>query len=255
MLGWFHFLEEVLINALLFFYHGLGNNLGLAIILLTVALNLLIWPLSSKMIQMQKKQKILAPKLAEIKRKYSDKTERSKAQMELYKEEGINPAAGCLPIIVQMVLFIALANVFRNFLGSTEVVTKLNDAAWYPSLQVAAGSLDTHFLIFDLAKNDAHKFHGISLPGILVITAALAQFFTSKAMMPAIHAEEKASEATESEKDDMQASIQKQMTYLMPIMFLSFGMVYPSGLTLYFIASSIFTLLRFKVSFAKVTGN
>ena len=101
-----------LLTALVFLYHLLGNSFGLAIIALTVGLKLLLVPLTISSIKSQKKMMDLQPKLSELKKKHADKAELQKAQLELYKSHGVNPGAGCLPQILQIVILIALYQVF-----------------------------------------------------------------------------------------------------------------------------------------------
>ena len=94
---------------LLSYLHGWVNNWGVAIILLTVLIKLAFFPLSAASYRSMGKMRVVAPKLERIKQQYGDDRERlHKAMMELYKTEKINPLGGCLPVLIQIPVFIAL---------------------------------------------------------------------------------------------------------------------------------------------------
>ena len=98
------------------FIHSFVGNWGLSIIVLTLIFRALIWPLISTQTKSMYAMQRLQPKLKEIQNKYKDDREKqTQATMELYKSEGVNPAGGCLPIVLQMPLFIILWRVFANF--------------------------------------------------------------------------------------------------------------------------------------------
>ena len=100
---------QPLVNALIFFYQVLGQNLGLAIIGLTAVIRGALNPLTAPSIKSAQKLKELQPELAKLKEKYGqDRQAFAQAQLKFYQKEGVNPAAGCLPQIVQIVILIAL---------------------------------------------------------------------------------------------------------------------------------------------------
>ena len=107
--------SELLLKVLEFFY-GLTNSFGLAIVLLTIAVRVVLYPLNQKqMTSMQQMQKI-QPRLKVLQEKYSnDKEKLNQETMRLYKENKVNPAAGCLPLVVQLQILILLFNVLRKF--------------------------------------------------------------------------------------------------------------------------------------------
>ena len=104
------------LNLLVFLYNIIpGHDLGIAIILLTVIIKLILLPLSKKSLKSQKAMQELQPKIDEIKRKYKDKKEEmSRAMMSLYKENKVNPFSSCLPLIIQLPFLLAVFRVFRN---------------------------------------------------------------------------------------------------------------------------------------------
>src|SRR5437868_10900883 len=111
---WNFLLVHPLISVLVFFYN-LTGDFGLAIVLLTITIRLILFPLFRIQIQNQRATQELAPALAELKAKYgSDKQRLSQEQMKLYQERGYNPAMGCLPLLLQMPLLFALYAAFTQ---------------------------------------------------------------------------------------------------------------------------------------------
>jgi len=109
--GWFYFLTKPLFFALDFFYKLVGN-FGVAILIVTLCIKLVLFPLANKSYVSMSKMKLLAPEMQRIKERYGDdRMRQQQAMMELYKKEKVNPASGCLPILVQIPVFFALYKV------------------------------------------------------------------------------------------------------------------------------------------------
>jgi YidC/Oxa1 family membrane protein insertase len=109
--GWFYFITKPMFKAIDFFYHRVGN-FGLAILIVTVLVKLLFFPLANKSYASMAKMKAVQPEMASIRERYGDdKMKQQQALMDLYKNEKINPLAGCLPIVVQIPVFFALYKV------------------------------------------------------------------------------------------------------------------------------------------------
>ncbi|MEA2927893.1 MAG: YidC/Oxa1 family rane protein insertase [Hyphomicrobiales bacterium] len=109
--GWFYFITKPMFKAIDFFYHRVGN-LGFAILIVTVLVKLLFFPLANKSYASMAKMKAVQPEMVNIRERYADdKMKQQQALMELYKKEKINPLAGCLPIVVQIPVFFALYKV------------------------------------------------------------------------------------------------------------------------------------------------
>lgn len=221
------FFYTPLLTALVFLYHLLGNSFGLAIIALTVGLKLLLVPLTISSIKSQKKMMDLAPKLSELKKKHTDKLELQKAQLELYKSHGVNPGAGCLPQIIQIVILIALYQVFLNFLNGGTI-----DGA----------TVNSDFLWLNLAKPDPIY--------VLPVLAGLTQLVHSLMLRPGTehpHGSEhqsKKDEKTEKNEMEMGQEIQNQMLFLMPIMTAVISLRFPSGLALYWVVTTVFSVVQ-----------
>jgi len=223
----------------------LFSNFGLAIIVLTVAIRSFLIPLTLPSMKAAQKMKELAPEIAKLKKKYgSDRQQLAKAQMELYRQHGANPAAGCLPQIVQLIILIALYQAFIHVLRADgDVIEKLNQVL-YPSLKLAEGTvINTHFSYLDLAKPDTFRLPGLAfpLPGLFLLLAAFIQFLSSKMMQPAVVQAQKEAVKTEGKADDLATSMQSQMLYLFPLMTIFIGYSFPSGLILYWFIFSFFT--------------
>lgn len=236
-------LIQPLTNGLVLFYKVLGQNLGIAILVFSICLIFALRPLTKPYMQSMKRIKDLQPQINKLKKKFGkDKVKFSQAQAELYKQNKINPAAGCLPYILQFIVLIALFNVFTSALsGDGDAVRKLNEKL-YPALKLEENhSLNTNFLYLDVSKPDVIKTDSMpfAVPGFFLILSAVAQFLSVKITSPYIEAEKKIANKTKGQEDDMQVAMQQSMTYTMPLMTLFFGMKFPSGMALYWLIFSL----------------
>lgn len=236
-------LVQPLTNGLILCYKLFGQNLGVAILIFSLALIFLLRPLTKPYLASMKKIKALEPQLAKLKQKYAgDKLKMSQAQAELYKQNKINPGAGCLPYILQFIVLIALFNVFTTALAKDGNATVKVNNLLYPALKFSSDhTLNTKFFYLDVSKPDTFNIPGIpfALPGLFLILATLAQFLSVKITSPYIAREEKIAGKTKSGTDDMQVAMQKSMIYTLPLMTLIFGLKFPSGLALYWLVFSV----------------
>lgn len=239
-------LTQPLANGLILFYNIFGHNLGVATIVFSAALFLITRPLNKPQMESMKKIKEVQPLVDKLKVKYgTDKMGFSKAQAELYKQKGINPGAGCIFQILQLVILITFYQVFANSLSNTaDSIVKLN-ALLYQPLKIAADStLNTNFWYLDISKPDLFHIPGIAfgLPGLFLILATISQFLSIKITAPYVKQEEKVVKATKSETDNMQLAMSSSMMYTIPLMTLYFGYQFPSGLALYWLIFSLGTV-------------
>lgn len=236
-------LTQPLTNGLILFYKVLGQNLGVAILVFSLFLIFLLRPLTRPYMESMKKIKQIEPQMAKLKKKFAnDKLKLSQAQAELYKQNKINPGAGCVPYLLQFLVLIALFQVFTAALSDTSIAAGKVNQLLYPALRFTQGqSLNTKFLYLDISKPDTFKVPGIpfALPGLFLVLATLAQFLSVKITTPYISAEEKLAKKTKSEVDDMQVAMQSSMIYTLPLMTLIFGLRFPSGLALYWLVFSV----------------
>jgi len=223
----FNLINTSILQTLTFFYQFLGDNLGLAIIALTLFIRSVLIPVTLPSLRSAKKMQELKPSLDSLKKKHkNDKKKLQQAQMELYKQHKINPAAGCLPQIAQIIVLISLYRVLMDFIGQ-DVVNGL--------------TLNLNFLWLDLGKPDPYY--------ILPILAGLFQLVFSIAMQSGLKTEVKApkqKKARQKEEDslEMAQTMQKQMLYTMPLMTTIIALKFPSGLALYWTISTVFSLVQ-----------
>lgn len=240
-------LYQPIISALIFFYR-LSGNLGLAIIILTVVIRLLLLPLTLPGMQAATKIQLLAPQLEKLKKKYAkNKQKLAQAQMALYRQHKINPAAGCLPQIIQIVILITLYRVFSDILIRTEpgeVIATIN-AIVYPFLRLPVDAvLNNRFFYLDLAKPDLIPLAGKSFPGFFLWLAVITQFLAAKITLPAVKKGEKVVKKTPQKSDDFSMMMQKQSLYMFPMMTLFLGFNFPSGLVIYWAVFSLINLAQ-----------
>jgi YidC/Oxa1 family membrane protein insertase len=239
-------LIQPLANGLVLFYKILGNNMGLAIIGFSLTLVLALRPLTKQYLESMKKMKEYGPQLEKLKNKHKgDKEKLMKAQADFYKEKGINPGAGCLPMILQLVVMFALLQVFLNALTSTNPA-KLNALMYEPLKFGKDAVINTRFLYLDITKPDTFKIPGIpfALPGIILILAAISQMISAKITSPYLEAEEKAAKKTPGAGDDFAAAMQTSAIYTFPLMTLLIGGRFPAGVAIYWVTFSIYQTVQ-----------
>lgn len=244
-------LIQPLANGLILFYKVLGSNMGLAIIGFSLTLRFVLNPLTKPYMNSMKKMKEVEPLLTKLKKKYkNDSKGMMKAQSELYKQKGINPGAGCLPYILQIVVLIALFNVFNKVLADNgDSIMKINELLYEPLRFSSETVLNTKFLYLDVTKPDLiNEFLGLEskkpfpIPGPILILAGLVQFLSAKMNMKVVAQEKKLAKKTPGGADDMAASMQSSMIYTFPAMTILFGINFPSGLALYWLLFSVFQM-------------
>lgn len=228
VLLWDIILIKPLFNSLLFFNYY-THSLGISLVILTLIIKVILLPLNIPSIKMQLAKKKLDGKIDELKEKHTDKTEFAKAQMALFKEHGINPASGCLPMILQLIVIFALLNVFNLVLRSSG---NYDSYIYFDFLKNP--SWDNHFLYLDLFKPD--KFY------ILPVLAGIAQYFVTK--LTVTTKKDETPKKTEKKSDDLQGAMEKQMLYMSPLLTTFFGFNLPSGIVLYWFVSTVFSYLQ-----------
>jgi YidC/Oxa1 family membrane protein insertase len=246
-------LYQPLLNTLILLYLILFHNFGLAIIALTLIIRLALIPLTMPALKAAQKMKELQPELEKLKKKYkNDKQAFAQAQLAFYKQHGANPAAGCLPQIIQIIILIALFQVFNQVIRTDDnILSKINEIL-YPFLKLPPETtFNPRFLYLNLTKPDVitlplkiGNFNLPPLPGFFLILSALSQFLSSLMMMPAAAAAQAQAQKTPSKQDDLTSSLQTQMLYLFPLMTLLIGLSFPSGLVLYWAVFSLSTMVQ-----------
>ncbi len=241
-------LIQPLANGLILFYKILGNNLGLAIIGFGLALRMILNPLTKPYMESMKKMKEFAPQLDKLKKKYKgDKMKLAQAQSEFYRQKGINPGAGCLPYLLQIVVLIAFFNVFSRTLSPNgEIVTRFNELLYEPLKFAADAVINTKFLHLDVTKPDVVNvsFLPFAVPGPVLLLAAFVQFISAKITAPYVEAEEKVAKKTKESTDDIQVAMQQSMIFTFPLMTIIIGVRFASGLALYWLLFSVYQAIQ-----------
>lgn len=216
-------LYRPLFNALVFLYQFLpGKDFGIAIIVLTVLIRIILYPLMLKSIKSQKMLSELQPKIQEIQQKYkNDKEKQAKEMMQLYQREKINPMGGCLPLLIQLPILIAL---YRVFWHGMEAGTMSYLYSFVPN----PGEINPMFLgLINLAE-----------PSLgLAFLAGISQFFQTKMLMP--------KQKPTPQKDQMaqfSGMMQKQTLYFFPLFTILILWKLPSAIGLYWVITALFSI-------------
>ncbi len=225
-------------NILMVLYRVIGD-FGLSIIVLTIIVRLVLFPLTLRQLRSMKAMQAIQPQLAEIKKKYKDQRAQLEATQALYKEYGVNPVAGsCLPLLVQMpvlfALFYALNAVLKN-----ATLHGINGLI-YPFLPKFTTFPNVNLTWFTFIN--PHWFISLGQPDpthILPILAALATFAQLRMSMA-----RSTPTPNSSGKKDVTAQQQLIMQVISPLMVLFFGWSYGAGLALYWTTSSLFGMVQ-----------
>jgi YidC/Oxa1 family membrane protein insertase len=202
-------------------------NVGVAVILFTCIVKVILFPLSKKSIKTQLEMKKIEPELAEIKEKYKDdKKVQAEKIMAMYKERGINPFSGILLMFLQLPVLIALYYIF---------------------LQGGLPNID-HSTLYSFVKapeSVSMMFFGIDVGAksiIFALLAALAQFFQMQLTMPKTVKPKDGDKKPTGFKDELAKSMNMQMKYVMPIIIFLVAKSFPVVVSLYLITSSLFAI-------------
>ncbi|MBP6931650.1 MAG: YidC/Oxa1 family membrane protein insertase [Candidatus Pacebacteria bacterium] len=204
------------------------GDIGFAIIILTILVKLILFPLAKKSIQSQIYMKKLEPELKKLKTDYPNKEEQAKKQFELYKKYGVNPFSGCLVVLLQLPVIFALYYVFINF--------KIDSSIIYSFINVPV-VMNTNFLgLFDLSLN-----HSI----FLALLAGISQYFQAYLATPkkTIKDVEVVSDNTKKTfQEELASSMQLNIRYVLPVFVAFIAYTFSAGVALYWIVSNIFTI-------------
>lgn len=217
-------LYQPLFNALVLIYQYLpGHDFGIAVIVLTIIIRIVFYPLMVKSIKSQKVLSELQPKIQEIQQKYkTEKEKQAKEMMALYQKEKINPLGGCLPLLLQLPILIAL---YRVFWTGLEPGAMARLYSFVPD----PGVIDPTFLGL---LNLAEPFFGLAL------LAGVAQFFQTKMLMP----KTKKTREQGGQMSQFSSMMQKQMLYFFPIFTVLILLRLPSAIGLYWIVTALFSI-------------
>ena len=234
---------SLFINVLLWIYDVIGNNFGIAIILFTILIRIVTWPLNAQQMKgaaaMQELQN--DKEWQAIQKKYAkDREKLAQEQMRIYRERGISPFASCLPTLIQFPIIIALYQSIIRALASTPLDLLKLSRSIYPALNVSdLIPLNSKFLWMNLGQPE-----GIPLPfdisflpygfPLLAIIVAITTYIQAKLTMPA-----------STNPNDQSAAMSKMMSVYMPLMLGYFALTFASGLSVYFITSNVLGIVQY----------
>jgi len=232
-------LYRPLLNSLILLYQYLpGHDFGLSVILLTVLIRLILYPLMSQSLKSQKALSGLQSKIQEIQKKYvDDKEKQAKEMIGLYQKEKINPFSGLILVFLQLPILIALYQVFWKGLRSEEMVNLYSFVAQPERIN------PTFLGLVNLAEASL----------VLAILAGIIQFFQTKLTLPQ---KEKGAEKTAphqiSGEGQFSDIFQKQMIYFFSIFTVLILLRLPAAISLYWIATSLFSIMQQYFIFKKI---
>jgi len=227
------------ITTLTFLYQLLFHDIVLAIIVFTILIRLLTYPLTAQQQRSMKAQQEMQPEVKRLQEKYkNDKEKLNQETMRLYREKGINPLGGCLPLLIQLPILIGLYQAITHALAATPLqLMDLSGRFLIPGLDHLV-PLNNMWLGMDLTQAPgANPVYAYALPVIVLITSWLQ----SKIMTPSTPK----SNTDEEEKPNQAAAMSQSMTTVMPLMFGFFSLSFSVGLSIYFIVSNIIGIVQY----------
>ncbi len=248
-MNWWDFLIiNPFTNVLLWIYDAIGHNFGVAIILFTILIRLITWPLNGQQLKATKVMQDLQndKEWQDIQKKYAkDREKLAQEQMRIYQERGINPFASCLPTLIQFPIIIGLYQSIIRALATTPLGLLQLVRSVYPFLNTAALiPLNSKFLWMDLGRPE-----GIPFPGgftlsflpygfpTLALIVALTTYLQTKLTMPAA--------TSSSNPNDQTAAMNSMMSIYMPLLLGYFALTFASGLAVYFITSNLLGVIQY----------
>ncbi|HET6821969.1 MAG TPA: YidC/Oxa1 family membrane protein insertase [Anaerolineales bacterium] len=227
---------SVFVNVLIWIYDIVGNNFGLAIILFTILIRIVTWPLNAQQMKgaaaMQELQ--TDKEWQAIQKKYAkDREKLAQEQMRIYRERGINPFSSCLPTLIQFPIIIALYQSIIRALGSTPLdLLKLSRSLFLPNVSDLI-PLNSKFLWMDLGRPESVAILGIGIP-TLALVVAITTYIQAKLTMPVA-----------ANPGDQSAAMSGMMTIYMPLLLGYFAITFAAGLSVYFITSNLLGIIQY----------
>lgn len=221
-------------------YSLLANNAILAIVVFTVLIRLLMYPLTAQQQRSSVAMQAIQPEMKKIQEKYkNDREKLAQEQMKLYKEYGVNPLGGCLPLLIQFPIWIGLYQAINHALAATPLqLIDLSGRFLIPGLDHLV-PLNNIFLGIDLTQPPTiNPTYAMALPVLVLVTSWLQ----SKLMMPATP-----QNANKDGKPDQAQAMTQSMTTVMPLMMGFFSLSFSVGLSIYFVVSNVITIVQYSM--------
>jgi YidC/Oxa1 family membrane protein insertase len=250
---------QPLFNLLVFIYAIIpGHNFGIALIIFTIIIRLLLWPVVKKQLHHTKAMRALQPEIKKIQQKTKgNKQKQSQMLMELYKERGINPFSTFPILIVQLIILIGLYSGLRKLINDPTTIESfsypfIQHMSWIQELSHNIKQFDeTLFGLVDLSKA-AISNSGVYVPAlILVLASAVAQFFQSKQLLPVDKDQrslrtilKEAGQGKQADQSEVNAAVGRGTIYILPFMVFVFTINLPAALSLYWLTGSIVAFIQ-----------
>jgi YidC/Oxa1 family membrane protein insertase len=265
-------LVKPIFNLLVLIYALLpGHNFGLAIILFTLLVRLLMWPLVKKQLHQTKVMRELQPELKKIKAaSKGNKQQESLMMMQLYKERGVSPFSAMGTMIIQLVVVIALYSGLRRIVTNPQAIIDysygwIHDLSYLRELGANIGQFardNNLFGVVDLSKAALPKGGGIYWPAmVLVIGSAISQYLISKQLMPASDDSrtlrqilKDAGEGKKADASETNAAVGRGMRFLIPGMIFLFTVGLPAALSLYWTVGGLIAYIQQAAVLRQDTG-
>jgi YidC/Oxa1 family membrane protein insertase len=243
---WNQFILYPFTNALMWIYDVIGHNFGIAIILFTILIRIVTWPLNASQLKSSKVMQDLQQDKAwqDIQKKYAkDKEKLAQEQMRIYKERGINPFASCLPTVIQFPIIFGLYGSITHALSTTPYGLLQLARSLYPFLNAAALiPLNSKFLWMDLGRPEGLAFPGGFTIGFLphgfptlAMIVAITTYLQTKLTMP----------PTSTDGGGQGAAMGQMMSIYMPLLLGYFALNFASGLAVYFVTSNVLGIAQY----------
>jgi YidC/Oxa1 family membrane protein insertase len=256
LLAWlFTPIFQVLFIGLVLLYEVAFHNIAIAIVLLTIILRVVLIPIFRRQTVSTRRMQLLGPEVKEIQRRYKgDRLKINEATQALYKERGVNPLSGCLPLLLTFFLLIPMYSVFSQGLQNFDVQPMLDvfgvrivdlDCPDAPVIQTVNGQAHVTNPCLNpvafgvnwgvpevIVGQPGQLLSGLSL---LAVISSLLQFIQSRMTLP---------KADPNAADDQNTRVQRQMAYFLPFISLIYGSILPAGLFLYWIVTTIFAIIQ-----------
>jgi YidC/Oxa1 family membrane protein insertase len=234
---WNNLILNPMVNSLLLIYQYLFHNFGIAIILLTALIRLVTMPLTLRQQRsMEKMQEMQRSKQwTDIQKKFKgDKARLQQEQMKLYREMGVSPFGGCLPLLLQFPIIIGLYQSITRALATVPLQLLELSKHMYPFVPAALIPLNSHFLWWDLSQPErlvAPQILGFGIPILTILVVATSYLQTKMTTPPS--------------GDSQGAQMSKMMSLYMPFLFGFFAYSYAAGLALYFVTTNVMTIAQY----------
>jgi len=264
------FIVQPIFNLLVFIYALLpGHNFGLALIIFTIIIRLLLWPLVRKQLHQAKAMRQLQPEIKKIKlATKGNRTKESAMMMELYKEKGINPLGTFPTLIVQMIVLLGLYSGLRKVIADPHTFVSfaypaLQHLPWIEHLAGNIKAFDSSlFGVVDLSRPAIKAGSGLYLPALVIVAgSAIAQYFQSKQLMPTSKDQRglrailrDAGNGKQADQSEVTGAVGQSTIVLLPVMVFFFTVNLPAALSLYWLVGGLVAYVQQSIVLNKDEG-